>query len=330
MSVLSRAAARVPAVPLPGLTWAVRTFLQRSFGDPPVQEGERGDEGLFGPGSASWRLYADAASIVGGIRSLMVQLTHPLAMAGVAEHSRYLEDPLGRLQHTSAYIGLTTFGTTADALAAARRVRAQHRRVVGTAPDGRPYAASDPELLTWVSVSATDSFLRGDADFATRPLDAAERDRFVAEQARAAALLDPRVDLAALEAHPDPAAALRDGRIALPLIEEGWLPTTEAALQARMAAFEPQLAVGAYGRECLRFLLWPPVDPLLRLGYLPTLVGAIGSLDPGTRRLLGLPLGDHAAAVLRLQSEVALIALRTALARPSPSAEAAAARVQAA
>ncbi len=324
MTVLSRAAAQLPKVPLPGVTWAVRTWLQKSFGEPPLDpDAPRGDAGLFGPDSASWQLFGDAASIVGGIRSLMVQLTHPLAMAGVADHSRYLDEPLGRLQNTSAYFALITFGSTTEALDITRRVRSIHRRVVGHAPDGRPYDASSPDLLTWVSVIGTSSFLSSDAAFATRPLDQAGRDRFVAEQSRVAALLDPRVDLAVLQAHQDPAAALRDGLVVLPLIEEGWLPMTEAELDARIAAFEPQLAVGQQGRTCLKFLLWPPVDPVLRLGYLPTLAGAMATLEPSTRRLLGLPLADPVAALLRLQSEVVLIGLRAALARSSPSADAA-------
>lgn len=322
MTLLSRTAARLPTVPVPGLTWAVRTWLQRSFGDPPLDpDAPRGDTGLLGPGTASWELFSDAASIVGGIRSLLVELTHPLAMAGVADHSRYLDEPLQRLQHTSAYFALVTFGSSAEALGITQRVRGIHRRVVGTAPDGRAYQASSPDLLTWVSITATESFLRSDKDFGTDPLPPGRRDLFVAEQSRVAALLDPRVDLAALRGLASPAEALRHGQISLPLIEEGWLPTTEADLQTRLDSFRPQLAVGHQGRTCLRFLLWPPVDPVLRLGYLPTVAGALGSLEPHTLRLLGLPVVDTTAQVMRLQSEVVLIALRTALARSSPSAD---------
>lgn len=298
--------------------------MRRSFGPPPVDpSGPPGDEGLLGPGSASWQLFADGAAIVGGIRSLLVQLTHPLAMAGVAEHSRYLQDPLGRLRDTSAYVGVTTFGSTDEALSMIRRVRAVHRRVRGVAPDGRSYAAGDPELLTWVSVAGTASWLRADRDFATHPLDADHADAFVAEQSRIAALLDPRVDLDGLAISPEPAAALRTGVVELPLIEEEWLPTSVAELDARMEWFAPRLSVGPYGRQTLRFLLWPPIEPGLRLGYLPTLLGAIGSLDDDTRELLGLPLPAPVAATARLQSEVALVALRATLARRSPNAVAA-------
>lgn len=322
MSVLSRVAARLPQLPVPVVTWAARRFMHRSFGEPALDpNGPRGDTGLLGPGSASWRLYADAAAIPGGVRSLLVQLTHPLAMVGVAEHSRYLTDPLGRLQQTSAYVATVTFGSVAEALDVTSRVRAIHRSVRGTAPDGRPYDAADPELVTWVSVAGTASWLATDRQLGTGPLDAAERDAFVAEQALVAGLLDPRVDLAALRAHPRPAEALRRGEVSLPLVTEGWLPTTEAALQERMAWFGPRLAVGTHGRDALRFLLNPPLDPLLRVGYLPILAGAVGTLDPLTRRLLGLPVGEAAARALRVQGELGLIGLRTALARPSPNAE---------
>ena len=96
---------------------------------------------------------------VGGIRALLLQSLHPLAMAGVAGHSGYRGDPWGRLQRTSYFLAVTTFGLASDAQAATRRVRAIHERVTGTAPDGRPYAAPDPRLLTWVHIAEADSFL---------------------------------------------------------------------------------------------------------------------------------------------------------------------------
>lgn len=329
MSVLSRVAARLPTPPVPGLTWATRRLLHRSFGAPALSDDD-GDVGLLGPGSASWRLFADAAAIPGGVRSLLVQLTHPLAMAGVADHSRYAEDPLGRLQQTSAYVAATTFGSTREALDVTARVRAIHRQVRGTAPDGRPYDAGDPELLTWVSVAGTASWLASDRLYGTDPLRPEERDAFVAEQALSAALLDPRVDLAAVRAHPRPSAGLRRGEIDLPLVSEGWLPTTEADLEARLEWFGPRLSLGRQGREALGFLLNPPLDLALRAGYLPILSAAVGALDPRTRRLLRLPVGDLTARALRVQGEVALIALRTIVARPSPNAERARRRAAAA
>ena len=118
------------------------------------------DPGLFGPDSVTWKLHNDFCLLAGGLRALMLQTMHPLAMAGVADHSNYRTDPLGRLANTSAYVGTTVFGTTAEATAAVATVKRVHRRVVGVAPDGRPYDANDPHLLTWVHHTLVDSFLR--------------------------------------------------------------------------------------------------------------------------------------------------------------------------
>jgi hypothetical protein len=74
-----------------------------------------GDPGLFGPDSVSWRVHSDLSMLVGGVRSLLVQALHPLAMTGVARHSNFRDDPLGRLARTGAYVGVTTFGAVPEA-----------------------------------------------------------------------------------------------------------------------------------------------------------------------------------------------------------------------
>ena len=151
---------------------------------------------------------------VGGIRALLLQSLHPLAMAAVAEHSDYRGDPWGRLQRTSYFLAVTTFGRAGDAQQAIARIRAIHQRVTGTAPDGRPYAASDPHLLTWVHIAETDSFLRAHSSFGSRPLDQAGRDGYVADMARIGAELgvpDPPRTEAEL-AEPDPRLPARAGR----------------------------------------------------------------------------------------------------------------------
>ncbi|MFI5067912.1 MAG: oxygenase MpaB family protein, partial [Streptosporangiales bacterium] len=135
------------------------------------------------------QVHGDSAMFVGGIRALLLQSLHPLAMAGVAAHSGYRGDPWGRLQRTSYFLAVTTFGQAGDATDAIGRVRAVHRRVTGVAPDGRPYAASDPHLLTWVHIAEADSFLRAYTQFGARPLDAAGRDGYVADMARIAVQL---------------------------------------------------------------------------------------------------------------------------------------------
>jgi hypothetical protein len=135
------------------------------------------------------RVHADASMFVGGLRALLLQSLHPLAMAGVAQHSNYRDDPWGRLQRTSTFLAETTFGSAVDAQRAVDRVRGIHRRVHGTAADGRPYTATDPHLLEWVHVAEADSFLRAHQLYGAAPLDQSGRDDYVADMAEIAARL---------------------------------------------------------------------------------------------------------------------------------------------
>lgn len=307
---------------LPVVRNLVRRTLGHAFGPPGFDPTSgAGDPGLYGPGSASWRVIAEPAAIVGGVRALVVQLLHPLAMAGVADHSSFRTDPLGRLRRTSSYVTTTVLGSTDEALAAARTIRRVHRHVRGIAPDGRAYTADDPHLLVWVSIALTSSFLATDAAYAPHPLTGDDADAFVDEQARGAALLDPQVDVDALDADPAARRALVDGTLPLPLRDEGALPRTVAELEAALGRFEPELAVNAQGREAFAFLRWPPIGAL-RAGYLPLLAGALATLDPEQRALLGLPRSQLAAGSVRAQTRVLLGGLRLATGT-SPAARAA-------
>src|SRR5436305_9697840 len=104
------------------------------------------DDGLLGPDALAWRVIAHPGSLIGGLRSLIIQSLHPLAMAGVAEHSDFRRRPLARLKRTTYYVAATSFGDTATAADAARRVPRRHATVHGTDPvTGRPYSAGDPD-----------------------------------------------------------------------------------------------------------------------------------------------------------------------------------------
>lgn len=122
------------------------------------------DIGYFGPNSAVWQVHGCISTIVGGIRALLMQAAHPAALTGVAEHSQYDSDPLGRLERTTRWLTITSFGSTEAIEREAQRVNEIHKRVVGNYPDGKnkthPYAASDPRYLLWVHCAFTDSFLR--------------------------------------------------------------------------------------------------------------------------------------------------------------------------
>jgi uncharacterized protein (DUF2236 family) len=296
----------------------VHAFLARTFGPPPFDPAAHpGDPGLFGPGSATWRIIGDQASIVGGVRSLLVQVQHPLAVAGVADHSGYRSDPIGRLQRTSAYVVGTAFGAMPEVVETARRVRHVHERVVGIAPDGRRYDAGDPHLLAWVSIALTSSFLAAHRAYGRFTLDEAAADAFVEEQSRAAALLDPRVDLDRV---------VRASDREWPMIEEGRLPRSVAELERLLGDYRPELRLDEQGRDALRFLLWPDLDPIRKSAYLSLLAGAVATLGREERRLLRIPSPPVAGMAARTQARALITVLRLT-SGPSPSVSAASRRV---
>jgi uncharacterized protein (DUF2236 family) len=253
--------------------------------------GPSGGERWFAEDRPIRRVHSDSAMFIGAIRALLLQSLHPLAMAAVAEHSDYRGDPWGRLQRTSRFVGATTFGRAGDAQQAIARVRAIHERVIGTAPDGRPYSASDPHLLTWVHIAEADSFLRAHSSFGARPLDPAERDGYVADMARIG------VELGV----PDP-------------------PGTEAELAERIRAYRPELAATPEAREAARFLLlYPPLPVIARAPY-GVLAAAAVSLLPGwARRPLYLPrLPVTETVLVRPAGHAVVHAIRWAITAPRP------------
>ncbi len=217
-----------------------------------------GDPGLLGPDSVSWRVIGDVAAFVGGIRALVVQTAHPEVVAGVEDHSRYQDDPLGRLNRTAVYVTETTYGSIPEVEAAVAAVRAAHRPVRGRSERDRPYSAGHPEMAAWVHNVLTDSFLATYQAYGPQPLTTAEADRFVSEQARIGALLD---------ASP--------------------LPDSAAALSAWVAG-NPDLAGSTAQVSALRFLQHPPLSIGVKLGYRTLLDAAVPTIQPAVRRLIGL------------------------------------------
>ncbi|MFN2593306.1 MAG: oxygenase MpaB family protein [Actinomycetota bacterium] len=152
------------------------------------------DPGLFGPDSVTWRIHADPSMMVGGLRALLVQALNPRAMAAVAQHSNYREQPWERLMRTGHYIVKTTFGDTATAHDAAARVRSIHRHISGVDDfTGAPYRADDPELLLWIHCVEVHSFMTGYRTYGGG-LEEAEIDRYVREMVAAAELVGLHAD----------------------------------------------------------------------------------------------------------------------------------------
>lgn len=226
------------------------------------------DPGWFGPDSVTWRIHSDTILWVGGVRALFLQALHPLAMAGVAQHSDFNDDPWGRLRRTADYVGTITFGPRADAQRAAARVRERHRGLVGVEPEsGKRYAVADPQLLLWVHCCEVDSFLTA-ALRSGLGLDEADADRYVEEQVIAGRLIG---------------------------IPRRLLPTTVEELDAYFADVRPRLAVTAESRRARRFLLLPPMPIRVRLltpavpAWTTLVVLSFATLPEWARRMYGEP-----------------------------------------
>lgn len=217
-------------------------------------------ERWFPRGSVIRRVHGDASMWVGGLRALLLQSLHPLTMAGVAGHSGYRGDPWGRLERTSTFIAMTTFGAGDDAQAMIDHIRSIHERVRGKAPDGRHYRASDPHLLTWVHIAEADSFLAAHQRYGLRPLDAAGADAYLAQTARVA------VALGATE-----------------------VPTTVAELADAFERYRPELECTDAARDTAHFLLKePPLPWAARAPYALIAAGAVELLPAWARAELGV------------------------------------------
>ena len=246
----------------------------------------------FGEDRPIRRVHADASMFVGGLRALLLQSLHPLAMAGVAEHSNYRGDPWGRLQRTSTFLAVTTFGNAADAQRAVDRVRGIHRRVQGVAADGRPYSAADPHLLEWVHITEVDSFLRAHQLYGAAPLDQEGRDGYVADMAEVATRLGV----------VDP-------------------PRTENELACRIRTFRPELRSTAAARDAARFLLLtPPLPIAARAPYGLLAATSVAMLPAWARTPLWLPYFPPVERIIVRTAGGALVSgIRWAMATPEPT-----------
>ncbi|TKJ19106.1 oxygenase MpaB family protein [Blastococcus sp. CCUG 61487] len=247
--------------------------------------------GFFGPGSLTWRVHADPTFSVGGLRALLLQALHPVAMDGVARNSLgFTDEPWPRLIRTATYVDTLTFGTRTEAVRAAARVRGIHRRLGGTEETtGRTYRVDDPDLLLWVHCCEIDSFLSV-ARRAGLPLTDADADTYVAEQVTAAELIG---------------------------LDAGDVPSSVAELAGYFARMRPQLAVTPAARDAYRLVVLPPMPTWVRFltpaqpawGGLASL--AVALLPAWARRLYSLP----GLAITDVPATAAVTAFRQALLR---------------
>jgi uncharacterized protein (DUF2236 family) len=275
-------------------SWVVGV-MTRGQGLPVNYDEPFGDPGLFGPDSVTWKVHVDFPGMMaGGICALMLQTLHPLALAGVWDHSDFRKDILGRLRRTTYFVAGTTYAPTVEAQRLIEHVRQIHHRVRGRALDGRRYSAGDPKLLTWVHVTEMWSFLRGFERYRDIDLPVAVQDRYFAETSRVAEALGARK-----------------------------VPKSAAAVEAYFRDVQSQLEFSERSIEVLDVLahvdLPIPAGAISRRVFL----GAGAALLPGwARRMMGRSrlqaLRDRAAArSLRLAAPTIRVALREGIAARS-------------
>ncbi|MGD7410623.1 oxygenase MpaB family protein, partial [Ralstonia pseudosolanacearum] len=220
-----------------------------------------GDPGLFGPDAVCWQVHADFPSMMaGGVSALLLQALHPRALAGIWDHSSFRDDLQGRLGRTAQFVAGTTYGSRRDALALIERVKAIHSRVHGIAPDGRPYSANDPDLLTWVHVAEMSSFLAGYLRYVDAHLSGDRQDRYFEETALVAMLLGARD-----------------------------VPTSRAAVQAYLNAMRAELVASDRTRTVVEVLMsWQAPRPSLQPAVRMFLDAGIQLLPPWALTMLAL------------------------------------------
>ena len=206
-------------------------------------------------------VHADASMFIGGLRALLLQTLHPLAMAGVAQHSDYKNDPWGRLQRTADFLAATTFGPADEAQRIIDRILHVHSFVVGQASDGRKYSANDPHLLRWVHVVEVDSFLTAHTRFGEQVLTKEQRDGYVEDMSMIATKLGV----------PAP-------------------PKTERSLRDQMKSFKNELQSTAESRDAIKYLMFnPPLPYPARAAYYSLVAATVATLPAWSRDMLRIP-----------------------------------------
>lgn len=245
-----------------------------------------GDPGLFGPDAVCWKVHADfPAMMAGGVSALLLQALHPRALAGVWDHSNFREDLQGRLGRTAQFVAGTTYGSRHDALALIDRVKTIHDRVQGIAPDGRPYSANDPDLLTWVHVAEMSSFLAGYLRYVDGNLSGAQQDRYFEETALVAEMLGARN-----------------------------VPKSRAAVQTYLNAMRAELVSSDRTRTVVEVLMtWQAPRPGLRPAVRLFLDAGIQLLPPWARQMLDLKQPPLQAAFASAAMRTVAPTLRWAL-----------------
>ncbi len=258
------------------------------------------DAGLFSPQDAPWIIHRDFSTLVGGVRALLMQALHPGSLAGVAQHSRYEQDPLGRLSGTIRWLTVTTFGSKEAVQNEAGRVNRMHTKVSGEYQTAHgettSYRAADPRLLLWVHIAFMESFLRAHQNY-SKALIPGGADAYVKLWGQSVAPL-----------------GLSD------------VPASEAELNQLLDEFSEELIVTEKTQSVIKWIKNAPLPLLTKPVYKLLFYSAVASLDHRFRELIGIrsaPLW-----VLRPITTNMLALMRFAIGPESPIEDAALRRIE--
>ncbi len=256
----------------------------------PVPDPTDSDPGLFGPFSQTWRLHADPMMGIAGLRALLLQALHPQAAIGLGQNTNFYTDVWGRLGRTAEYVGRTTFGSTAEALTLAARVRAGHSAMTGTDPvTGREFRLDEPGPLLWVHCCLVASVVEV-LDRSGTELTAAQADSYIAEQVRSAALVG---------------------------LEPEAVPQDRAGLDRYFREIQPELRITDFARkEASIVIAMPlplPLAPLIRPAWSAVSGLAFAALPRWARRMYCIPHLPGAAGLHDSATTLALRSVRASL-----------------
>jgi len=243
-----------------------RIITNTEDGVPPwmaaVESGET--RGLYLPHDAPWVVHGDVATLIGGIRALLMQALHPGSLTGVEQHSRYEHDPLGRLAGTTRWLTIATFGSAEALEAESTRVNRMHDHVKGQYVTGagvtKDYKAADPDLLAWVHIAFTDSFLTTHELFGEEKIPGGA-DEYVSQWSKSV------VPLGLTNA-----------------------PMSRAELKAEIKRYKDEgiLSTNETTKQVVEFIRKPPLSRAALIAYDRMFDGAVASIPADLQAMLGL------------------------------------------
>ncbi|WP_159080300.1 oxygenase MpaB family protein [Nocardia suismassiliense] len=255
----------------------------------------RHDDGFFGPGSVSWRVYANPVVLaIAGIAGSVAVMLDPIGAAGVGQNSTYMSDIYGRVRRSNSVFTALIYGDTATALKAGRDLFRRHSHVNGVVPTtGEPYRANLPDALLFTYLAGFPCLVESFRKYSGETFTEDDEREFWGE-------------------HHVLGELLGIPRQVIPTTPEDVYAWLDDAERHKMAYTEP-------AQELVEFFMNPPAAPAI-MGLVGTtrinkIVGTavFSTLRPGTRAVCGIPDQPR-----RFAAADAIVRRSAAIARTKP------------